>query len=326
MLVFQPNLGITVPDEAERSEVIICLDCSNSMEGETFLQAKQIALHALSCVGKEQKVNVIKFGTSECSALRLLQSVSTSMGRGDCNLSVEWAAAQRGSKARTLEPGPQLESQLCTWALDVALGSLLELGSLICNRREIVPPHSAVVRVELMYLKDFKQCLSYRKCQMSITVVIVTSWTECETLGLMSSRVQGSGQNLWNQHSGRGAVRNVSGGTRQAPLKKGLSPSGGVQGPLSPSEGAAWGVGTATPCWLFTVPFGGRGSPFTKEEGARVCCCWWGEFRWAGTCWGPEGGVAYCLGCPNVLCLPLHVVGWRADSSCTAWPRSFLLS
>ncbi|KAI4565269.1 hypothetical protein MJT46_009612 [Ovis ammon polii x Ovis aries] len=63
MLVFQPNLGITVPDEAERSEVIICLDCSNSMEGETFLQAKQIALHALSCVGKEQKVNIVKFGT-----------------------------------------------------------------------------------------------------------------------------------------------------------------------------------------------------------------------------------------------------------------------
>ncbi|XFF83225.1 PREDICTED: poly [ADP-ribose] polymerase 4 [Capra hircus] len=63
MLVFQPNLDITVPDEAERSEVIICLDCSSSMEGETFLQAKQIALHALSCVGKEQKVNIIKFGT-----------------------------------------------------------------------------------------------------------------------------------------------------------------------------------------------------------------------------------------------------------------------
>ncbi|KAJ1077193.1 hypothetical protein K5549_005363 [Capra hircus] len=63
MLVFQPNLDITVPDEAERSEVIICLDCSSSMEGETLLQAKQIALHALSCVGKEQKVNIIKFGT-----------------------------------------------------------------------------------------------------------------------------------------------------------------------------------------------------------------------------------------------------------------------
>ncbi|CAN0561872.1 unnamed protein product [Rangifer tarandus platyrhynchus] len=63
MLVFQPNLDITIPDEAERSEVIICLDCSNSMEGETFLQAKQIALHTLSCVGKEQKVNVVKFGT-----------------------------------------------------------------------------------------------------------------------------------------------------------------------------------------------------------------------------------------------------------------------
>nr|XP_020770775.1 poly [ADP-ribose] polymerase 4 isoform X2 [Odocoileus virginianus texanus] len=63
MLVFQPNLDITIPDEAERSEVIICLDCSNSMEGETFLQAKQIALHTLSCVGNEQKVNVVKFGT-----------------------------------------------------------------------------------------------------------------------------------------------------------------------------------------------------------------------------------------------------------------------
>lgn len=89
MLVFQPNLGITVPDEAERSEVIICLDCSNSMEGETFLQAKQIALHALSCVGKEQKVNIVKFGTGECSTLRLLQSVRMSAERGDCDLSVE---------------------------------------------------------------------------------------------------------------------------------------------------------------------------------------------------------------------------------------------
>ncbi|XP_034520828.1 protein mono-ADP-ribosyltransferase PARP4 isoform X3 [Ailuropoda melanoleuca] len=63
MLVFQPDLGITLPDLAENSEVIICLDCSNSMEGATFLQAKQIAFYALSLMGKKQKINIVKFGT-----------------------------------------------------------------------------------------------------------------------------------------------------------------------------------------------------------------------------------------------------------------------
>lgn len=63
MLVFHPDLGITHPDIAEENEVIICLDCSNSMEGVTFLQAKQIALYALSLVDEKQKINVIKFGS-----------------------------------------------------------------------------------------------------------------------------------------------------------------------------------------------------------------------------------------------------------------------
>nr|XP_020145872.1 poly [ADP-ribose] polymerase 4 [Microcebus murinus] len=63
MLVFQPDLHVGLPDRATESEVIICLDCSNSMEGVTFLQAKQIALHALSLVGEKQKVNVVRFGT-----------------------------------------------------------------------------------------------------------------------------------------------------------------------------------------------------------------------------------------------------------------------
>ncbi|XP_022378335.1 poly [ADP-ribose] polymerase 4 isoform X1 [Enhydra lutris kenyoni] len=63
MLVFQPDLSITVPDLAENSEVIICLDCSNSMEGATLLHAKQIALYALSLMGKKQKINIVKFGT-----------------------------------------------------------------------------------------------------------------------------------------------------------------------------------------------------------------------------------------------------------------------
>uniref|UniRef100_A0A8C3W803 Poly [ADP-ribose] polymerase n=1 Tax=Catagonus wagneri TaxID=51154 RepID=A0A8C3W803_9CETA len=63
MLVFQPDLDTAPPEQAEQSEVIVCLDCSNSMEGETFLQAKQIALHALSLLGEQQKMNVIRFGT-----------------------------------------------------------------------------------------------------------------------------------------------------------------------------------------------------------------------------------------------------------------------
>ncbi|XP_074159822.1 protein mono-ADP-ribosyltransferase PARP4 isoform X2 [Sminthopsis crassicaudata] len=64
MLVFHPDFSIALPEKAYTNEVIICLDCSNSMEGSILLQAKQIALHALSLVQEKQKVNIIKFGTS----------------------------------------------------------------------------------------------------------------------------------------------------------------------------------------------------------------------------------------------------------------------
>ncbi|KAM6178182.1 protein mono-ADP-ribosyltransferase PARP4 [Rhynchocyon petersi] len=63
MLVFQPDFKLTVPEAAEKSELIICLDCSNSMSGEAFSQAKKIALYALTLVAKEQKINIVKFGT-----------------------------------------------------------------------------------------------------------------------------------------------------------------------------------------------------------------------------------------------------------------------
>ncbi|XP_049985056.1 protein mono-ADP-ribosyltransferase PARP4 [Alexandromys fortis] len=63
MLVFQPDLAATLPDLRAKNEVIICLDCSNSMEGVTFMQAKQVALYALSLVGEKQKVNIMQFGT-----------------------------------------------------------------------------------------------------------------------------------------------------------------------------------------------------------------------------------------------------------------------
>ncbi|XP_075418990.1 protein mono-ADP-ribosyltransferase PARP4 isoform X2 [Tenrec ecaudatus] len=63
MLVFQPDFHTSLPETAEKSELILCLDCSNSMEGEAFWQAKQIALYALSLVDKKQKINIVKFGT-----------------------------------------------------------------------------------------------------------------------------------------------------------------------------------------------------------------------------------------------------------------------
>ncbi|XP_068936622.1 protein mono-ADP-ribosyltransferase PARP4 isoform X2 [Petaurus breviceps papuanus] len=64
MLVFHPDFSTALPEKVQTSEVIICLDCSNSMEGSELLQAKQIALHALSLVHEKQKINIIKFGTS----------------------------------------------------------------------------------------------------------------------------------------------------------------------------------------------------------------------------------------------------------------------
>lgn len=65
MLVFQPEFEAAFDEEQLSSEIIILLDCSNSMAGSALLQAKQIALHALKLLSSRQNVNVIKFGTSE---------------------------------------------------------------------------------------------------------------------------------------------------------------------------------------------------------------------------------------------------------------------
>ncbi|XP_034614697.1 protein mono-ADP-ribosyltransferase PARP4 isoform X2 [Trachemys scripta elegans] len=64
MLVFQPKFETRFKGIQLSGEIIICLDCSNSMEGSTLQQAKQIAVHVLqmSCFG--QRVNVIRFGTN----------------------------------------------------------------------------------------------------------------------------------------------------------------------------------------------------------------------------------------------------------------------
>lgn len=70
MLVFQPELADVLPGLREKNEVVICLDCSSSMEGVTFTQARQLALYALSLLGEEQKVNILQFGTGECTVPR----------------------------------------------------------------------------------------------------------------------------------------------------------------------------------------------------------------------------------------------------------------
>ncbi|KAM7179848.1 protein mono-ADP-ribosyltransferase PARP4 isoform 5-T5 [Macrochelys suwanniensis] len=64
MLVFQPKFETRFKGIQLSGEIIICLDCSNSMEGSTLQQAKQIALHALQMSCFRQKVNVIRFGTN----------------------------------------------------------------------------------------------------------------------------------------------------------------------------------------------------------------------------------------------------------------------
>ncbi|XP_078513194.1 protein mono-ADP-ribosyltransferase PARP4 isoform X3 [Lissotriton helveticus] len=62
MLVFQPDLD-TESEEEEFNEVIICLDCSNSMSS-VFQQAKKVALLALDDFYFNKSLNIIKFGTS----------------------------------------------------------------------------------------------------------------------------------------------------------------------------------------------------------------------------------------------------------------------
>ncbi|XP_035182570.1 protein mono-ADP-ribosyltransferase PARP4 [Oxyura jamaicensis] len=64
MLVFQPEFEAAFDEEQLSSEIIILLDCSNSMAGSMLREAKQIALHALKQLGFRQNVNVVKFGTN----------------------------------------------------------------------------------------------------------------------------------------------------------------------------------------------------------------------------------------------------------------------
>ncbi|XP_068251603.1 protein mono-ADP-ribosyltransferase PARP4 [Nyctibius grandis] len=64
MLVFQPEFETAFEEEHLSSEIIILLDCSNSMAGSALHQAKQIALRVLELCYFRQRMNVVKFGTN----------------------------------------------------------------------------------------------------------------------------------------------------------------------------------------------------------------------------------------------------------------------
>ncbi|XP_009888954.1 PREDICTED: poly [ADP-ribose] polymerase 4 [Charadrius vociferus] len=64
MLVFQPEFETAFEEEHLSSEIIILLDCSNSMAGSALHQAKQIALRVLELLYFRQRVNIVKFGTN----------------------------------------------------------------------------------------------------------------------------------------------------------------------------------------------------------------------------------------------------------------------
>ncbi|XP_074246642.1 protein mono-ADP-ribosyltransferase PARP4-like isoform X2 [Saimiri boliviensis] len=133
MLVFQPDLNVDLPDLANESEVIICLDCSSSMEGVTFLQAKQIALHALSLVGEKQKVNIIQFGTgskelfsypqhitSKTAATEFIMSATPTMGNTDFWKTLRYLSLlypARGSRSILLVSDGHLQDERLTLQL-----------------------------------------------------------------------------------------------------------------------------------------------------------------------------------------------------------------
>ena len=61
MLVFYPNFDTASPGTAD--EVVLLLDASQSMKGESFNTARTIALQILKTLENNVSVNVIFFGT-----------------------------------------------------------------------------------------------------------------------------------------------------------------------------------------------------------------------------------------------------------------------
>ncbi|XP_076120229.1 protein mono-ADP-ribosyltransferase PARP4-like isoform X2 [Alosa pseudoharengus] len=64
----EPSSGPAGPGGRGVQEVLLLLDCSESMRGETLLNARHIALHLLSKLDKKLKINIVLFGTDHKDA------------------------------------------------------------------------------------------------------------------------------------------------------------------------------------------------------------------------------------------------------------------
>lgn len=63
MLVFYPDFDVRTGSELD--EVILLLDTSESMKGDSLTKAQRIALQVLKSLHSSLRVNVVLFGTGQ---------------------------------------------------------------------------------------------------------------------------------------------------------------------------------------------------------------------------------------------------------------------
>ncbi|XP_064413950.1 protein mono-ADP-ribosyltransferase PARP4 isoform X2 [Latimeria chalumnae] len=90
MVVFFPSHGLSTPENESSAEMIICLDCSNSMMGLALQQAQKIAAFFLHTCCSIYRINVITFGTDYKELFQFSRHVDD-----------PWAASQKFIQSAT---------------------------------------------------------------------------------------------------------------------------------------------------------------------------------------------------------------------------------